>query len=137
MRQPLRAQSHLTIPLANSLLSAGPTSEIGDDFRLLDINFLVTSGREGFFAFEVTGDSMVDTIKPGALVFVDTWAEPRNGSIIAADVNGLTCIKIFQYSSSGLYLVSANIEYKPKEITSGDSFRVLGVVTYQLSDVRR
>jgi phage repressor protein C with HTH and peptisase S24 domain len=103
------------------------TLSIDESFQLLDINALVTGGREGFAAFEVTGDSMVDHIHAGYLVFVDTWAEPRNGDIVAAVVNGLTCIKIFQQSTRGLYLVSANTECPPANILD-----VLGVVSASL-----
>lgn len=131
--QRLATHSHRTLPLAQSLLSAGPASEILENFALLDLNALVTKNREGFVAFTITGDSMVPTVQTGNIVFVDTWAEPRNGDIVAAECNGLTCIKIFQNGNKGLYLVSANPEYKPRKITPTDNFRVLGVVKGHLA----
>jgi len=129
----LKTRSAHRVPLALSLISAGPAAEIGEDFRLLDINELVTRGREGYIAFELTGDSAIPDIQPGNLVFVDTWAMPRNGDVIASSVNGLTCIKIFQNSSKGLYLISKNTAYKPREITEKDTFHVLGVVRGHLA----
>lgn len=133
MRQPLAVNSQRKIPLAQSFISAGPAVEIGDDYALLDVNEHITRGREGFVAFVVTGDSMVDHIHPDNLVFVDTNVEARNGDIVAADVNGLTCIKIFRHSMRGLYLVSKNADYQPRQITAKDSFHILGVVRGHLA----
>lgn len=124
----LKTHSTRNTPLAYSWISAGAGADIGEDYRLLDINELVTNGREGFAAYEVTGNSMVDHIQPGNLVFVDTWAEPKNGDIIASSVNGDTCVKIFQSGTRGLFLISSNKAYTPREITSNDQFHVLGVI---------
>lgn len=129
----LPTHSARRMPFALSLISAGPMAEIVDDYKFLDVNELITRGREGFVAFEVTGDSMVDHIHPGNLVFIDTWAQPKNGDIVASSVNGLTCVKRFQHSHKGLYLISANTEYQPREITANDNFHVLGVVKAHLA----
>jgi SOS-response transcriptional repressor LexA len=128
----LATHSHRQLPLALSLIAAGNAAEITDDYELLDINSLITNGREGYVAFEVTGDSMVDKIPPGSLVFVDSYAEPQNGSIVAVSVNGRTCIKIFKHSGAGLYLVSTNRDYPAKEVTNSDNFHILGVVKAHL-----
>ena len=124
------------VPLALSKISAGPSTEIMTEHSQLDINALVTGGREGFVAYEVTGDSMADQIPPGSIIFVDTWVEPRHGDVIASSVNGLVNVKIFQQTQNGrLYLVPANEKYAPREITNQDSFQILGVVKSCLSVV--
>lgn len=129
----LDTHSKRTMPIAASLIAAGPAVEIGEDYKLLDLNELITKGREGFLAFEVTGNSMVDHIHPGNLVFVDTWVDPKNGDVVASSVNGLTCIKILKVSGANLFLVSANKSYQPRQITANDNFHVLGVVKGHLS----
>lgn len=129
----LSTHSVRQLPLAFSLISAGSAAEVVEDHQFLDVNDLITKGRDGFVAFEVTGDSMVDTIHPGYIVFVDTWAEPKNGDIVASVVNGLTCIKIFRRARGNLYLVPANPEYEPRRITAQDNFWVLGVVRSHLA----
>jgi len=126
-------KSRSLMPLANSLLSAGAAAEVSDDYDLLDVNEMITKGREGFVAFVITGDSMVDAIRPGYIVFVDSFSEPRNGDTVAACVNGKNCIKIFDRKPNGLYLVSANANYSPKEIQATDSFFILGVVKGHLA----
>jgi|GEM_PF-5570625 len=124
----LKPRSARTIPYSLSPISAGAGIEIGEDYRDLDLNEFITGGREGFMMYEVTGDSASPDIRPGYLIIVDTWAEPRNGQYVASVINGLTCVKIFQQSTRGLYLVSKNAEYTPRRVTHQDSFRVLGVV---------
>lgn len=120
------------IPLALSMISAGVASEMVDDFHLIDVTNLITGGREGFIAFEVTGDSMIPYIQPGNVVFVDTYAEPHNGSVVACDVDGATCIKIFEQRKCGLFLVAANGDHPTREITEKNEFRILGVVRAHL-----
>lgn len=129
----LATNSKHKIPLALSLLSAGPAVEIGEDYELLDINALVTRGREGFIAYPVTGDSMIEGIQPGSVVFVDPYAEPRNGSIVAASVNGAICVKTFQIRERKLYLVPQNTKYPSKEIREADNLHILGVVKGNLN----
>jgi SOS-response transcriptional repressor LexA len=129
----LAQHSKKRIPLAHSLLSAGEAAEISDDYQLLDVCELITNGREGFIAYEVTGDSMVSDILPGYIVFVDPFCEPRNGDIVASSVNGRNCIKIFNRKPNGLFLVSANTKYKPHEIRPSDNFFILGVVKAHLA----
>jgi DNA polymerase V len=126
-------RSHRKIPLAISLLSAGVAVEVSDDFELLDVNDLICRGRDGFVAFMVTGDSMVDFIHPGYLVFVDTYCEPKNGDIIVAAVDGKNCVKYFQHKGNGLYLVSQNPNYKPVRVCESDDFTVVGVVRGHLA----
>lgn len=120
--------SKRTLPLAYSLLPAGDAVELSDDGFQLDLNALITNGREGFIAFTITGDSMLESIRPGDIVIVDTWREPKNGDVIVASVNGQNCIKLFQNDRRGLYLVSSNSQYRPKEIRPSDRFNVIGVV---------
>ncbi len=121
------------IPLAYSLISAGAAVEIQDDgYGLLDINALVTKNRD-CIAFIVTGDSMMDTIQPGNLVFVDPHREPRNGDIVVVSINGANCIKIFERTERNLYLVPNNDDHPVREVHASDSFHVLGVVKAHLA----
>lgn len=121
------------IPLAFSLLSAGPAAQVDDGYSLLDLNALVTQGREGCLAFVVTGDSMRDDILPGYIVFIDPNREPRNGSTVAVSVNNETCIKLFEREQQRLYLVPKNGEFPTKEVKPSDNFHILGVVTSHLA----
>lgn len=129
----IATKSQRKIPMALSYLSAGEASETTDDYELLDINELITGGKEGMVSYKVTGDSMLEYIKPGYIVFVDPYQEPKNGDIIVSRVNGKNNVKIFKASDNGLYLVSANKTYPPKKITKVDDFHILGVVKGHLA----
>ncbi len=130
---PLAPNSEQRLPLSYCPISAGEALENSDDYELLDVNELITGGNEGFVAYRVTGDSMVEQILPGYLVFVDPFCAPQLGDTIAAYLNGKTCIKILERRTTRLYLVAANKKYSPKEITAKDDFRILGVVKGHLA----
>jgi SOS-response transcriptional repressors (RecA-mediated autopeptidases) len=129
----IATKSKSKIPLALTLLPAGEPSEMFDDYELLDLNDLITGGREGYIAYRVTGDSMLENIKPGYIVFVDPYCEPKHGDIIVSRINGKNCVKIFEKNTKGLYLVPANKIYKPVRVTKSDDFQILGVVKGHLA----
>lgn len=120
-------------PVCNSYLQAGEASEVYEDYDLVDINELITGGRDGFIAYRVTGDSMLEYIKPGYIVFVDPYCEPKCGDTVVSRVNGKNCVKIFEKNTKGLYLISANKAYKPRQVTKHDEFQILGVVKGHLA----
>lgn len=129
----ISASSKRRVPLALSLLSAGETVEIAEDYDLLDINEMITKGREGFIAFVVTGDSMVPDIHPGYIVFVDSWSEPQNGDIVVSCVNDQINVKTFNRRSGGLFLIPSNGRYDSHRIRAEDDFKIIGVVRGHLA----
>jgi len=129
----LHTHSNQKIPMAYSMIAAGPAVEIGEDFQMLDVAELITRGRDGFAAYTLTGFSDAPHMLPGYIVFVDTWSQPQSGDMIAAIINGQTCVKKFEHTNRGLRLVSRNADYNAREITPNDSFHVLGVVRGHLA----
>jgi DNA polymerase V len=120
------------IPLAHSLLSAGPAVEITDDgHTMLDVNALIARNRK-CLALVVTGDSMRPDIHPGYIVFIDPTLRPRNGDTVVASVNGETCVKVFEQLHCGLFLVPKNADFPTKEVQPSDRFHILGVVKAHL-----
>jgi SOS-response transcriptional repressor LexA len=103
-----------------------------DSHDLLDVNHLITHGRESFLSFQIDGDSMVEEIPPSSFVFVDTAEQPQNGSIIAVLVNGRHSVKIFEQKRHGIRLVAANGQHLPQEVKESDTFHVLGVIQAHL-----
>lgn len=124
----LATKSKRKTPLALSSLSAGEPSEICEDYELLDINELITGGKEGIVSYHVTGDSMREDIKPGDVVFADPYRQPENGDVIVSRINGKNNIKIYKSNSNKLFLVSKNKAYPAREVTAIDDFHILGVV---------
>lgn len=120
----------IKIPFARSPISAGGGSFAGSDFEELDANTLLSAGNpRDCLAYTVTGDSCVPTIPDGSIVVVNRVTQPVNGNIVAASVNGLIHIKVFEQKGRGLRLVSPNEQYESREIKQDDDFHILGVVT--------
>lgn len=131
----MRIKTHTlrTIPMSYSKIAAGVAVEIEEGFYELDVNELITGGRSGFSAYEVDGDSGLDYIPHGCIIFVDSGAMPREGQPVGVLINERVCVKKFSHSRRGLYLISVNDKYKPVEIKSQDAFRILGVVRSHLT----
>lgn len=131
-----KSQRH--IPLAHSVLIAGQASELYDEgYSLLDLNALITNGREGFRSYYVSGESMDPTIPSGSLVCVDPYCQPRNGDPIVAMIDDLVTVKTFQLRERRLYLVPTNSTYPTREIRPNENLRILGVVVAHLVLHRR
>jgi len=120
------------IPLFTTGISAGFPSP-ADDFidKTLDLNeFLITHPSATFFV-RVEGTSMIDAgIHPGDILIVDKSLEPRPGSIVIAVLDGEFTVKRFQRSDGRCYLLAANPDFKPIEITDSMLVEIWGVVTY-------
>lgn len=95
------------------------------EYELLDVNELITGGREGFIAYRITGCSEVEYIQQNYIVFANPKKEPKQGDLVVYKNNGNNCIKIYQPQIK-LYLVGKT---PPKQ---NDHF-VLGVVTAHLA----
>jgi DNA polymerase V len=133
----IATKSKKKIPVALSSLSAGAPEEITDDYELLDVNDLITGGREGIVSYRVDGDSMREDIKHGDFVFVDPYCEPQTGDTIVSRINGKNNIKIYEKNNNGLFLVPKNKDYKPQKISKLDDFHILGVVLWHLGCDKR
>lgn len=131
-----KSQRH--IPLAHSVLTAGPASEFYDgEYDLIDLNALITNGREGFTSYYVSGESMDPTIPTGSLVLVDPYCQPHNGDPIVAIVDNKITVKTFQFEERRLYLVPTNPTFQVREVRPNEDLRILGVVTAHLVFHRR
>ncbi|MEK7605546.1 MAG: S24 family peptidase [Patescibacteria group bacterium] len=71
------------------------------------------------FSLTVRGESMSgEGINDGDIVIVEKDAPPRNGDIVAANVDGEWTVKYFQKQNGRIYLAPANPDYpviEPKE----------------------
>jgi DNA polymerase V len=128
--------SKYAIPIATHALQAGwsayPALDIPRD--AVDINEMVTGGRDDFLYARVNGGSAFPEIPDGSIVFIDPATEPRNGQAVVAYLNGQICVKRFERSPyKGLRLVSINADYEDRTVTQRDDFAILGVVRASLA----
>ena len=69
---------------------------------------------EATYLLRVRGDSMVDAdILPGDLVLVERGAEPHDGEIVIAQIDGEWTLKYFRREGNKVYLQPANGRFQP------------------------
>lgn len=76
-------------------------------------------------------------IDPGDTLVVDRDAEPRDGQIVIAEVDGELTVKRVERRGRRLFLVPSNDDFEAIEVRPGMAFAVWGVVAFVLRDVRR
>ncbi|HMP71692.1 MAG TPA: transcriptional repressor LexA [Kiritimatiellia bacterium] len=87
-----------------------PAEEELADVLSLD-EFLVRQ-PEATYLLTVSGDSMIDAgIHPGDIVLVEKGRNPRNGSIVIAQVDGEWTLKYYRKDRKGVRLEPANPKY--------------------------
>jgi len=86
---------------------------------------LTTNGE--VFAVRVNGDSMIGAgIETGDIVIIRRQPIAVDGDIVAASVNNEMTLKRLVNRPDRIALEAANPNFKPIELTSYDSFKVLG-----------
>jgi len=102
-----------------------PAEEELIDTMSLD-DYLIPN-KEATFMLQVKGDSMIEAgIMPGDQVLVERGAEPKEGDIVIAEVDGSWTMKYFRKRGGKVVLVPANKKYKP--ITPKQELRIAAVV---------
>ncbi len=120
------------IPVAESTVHAGFPSP-ADDFLegSLDLNRLVIKHPEATFFARVEGDSMSgEGIAEGDILVVDKAAEPYDGCLAVAFVDGEFTLKRVRYEADRILLVPSNPKYRTIEISRDEDFSVWGVVRW-------
>lgn len=115
-----------TIPNLGIIKAGYPT--VADMQRdAIDVYDYLLNRTGTVFSLTVKGDSMIDEgIHEGDIVIIEREREPRNGDVVAAQVDGEWTVKYFQEKFGEITLVPANKNYpiiKPRE-----SLEVGGVV---------
>jgi DNA polymerase V len=130
----LKANAETRIRALIGQVSAGQPLELFGEEEEVDLNYLLTKGNAESLLLRIEGDSMHPEIDSGDWVMLDCGKEPQPNDIVVARLNGGYTIKIHKVNNgrgkNGLYLVPGNGDYKTREVTSADEYRILGVVTY-------
>ena len=91
-----------------------------------------------YFAQVAKGDSMINAgIEDGNLLVFETYNSPENNMIGSFSLNNSTCVcKIFRIIDGRYYLMPANENYLPMEITPDMDFRMVGLLKYIVKEVK-
>jgi len=92
---------------------------------------------EHMISMRLSGDSMVPTISPGSIVFVDTAATERDAlnqkiTVVSHRDLGFKVARLQRLANSDL-LVSSNHKYVPLDISNASKWKIFGEVLWWLS----
>ncbi len=113
---PLAKLRHLIvdIPIFGSIPAGTPQSreQEADGCVSVDIESIGYKPTRNAFALRVTGDSMIGRhILDGDFVVLEHGADPRNGQIVAALIDGDSTLKTFVLKGGKPYLKAENPKY--------------------------
>lgn len=105
--------------------------------KKLDLDELLIKNPASTFFVRVTGDSMKDAgIHSGDILVVDRSLEPKNDDIAVCVLNGELTVKQIKKQGEKFFLVSANKNFKPMEVSPESDFSVWGVPTFSIHKLR-
>lgn len=126
----------LELPIVNGL-RAGFPSPAGDYLEVtLDLNKELIKNPASTFYGRVKGESMQDAgITEGDIVVIDKALEPKDGATAVCYLDGEFTLKRIKISRGKVYLMPANRNFKPIEITEYNDFIIWGIVTYIIKKI--
>lgn len=116
--------------MASVAVPAGYPSPSQDYFDgTLDLNEHLIKDKTSTFIVRVVGDSMEGAgISDGDELIVDRAAEPHDGSVVLAVLDGEITVKRLRLTSQGVILAPQNPRYPPIQVAESDLV-IWGVVT--------
>lgn len=103
------------VPLLGLVEAGIPTVVDPNETDSLSLDeYFIGKNSSSKYLLEVKGDSMIDEgIKEGDLVLVERRADPKDGDIVIAEVDGGWTMKYFKKKGNSVYLKAANRNYSP------------------------
>lgn len=122
------------IPLFGSSVQAGWPSP-ADDYVESELNLheMIVKNPASTFFLRAAGDSMLGVgIHDGDLLVVDRELPAMSGKVVIAALDGELLVKTLSRKNGKAYLLPANPNYPPIDITNREYVHIWGVVTYCL-----
>lgn len=126
-----------TVLVAQAAVPAGYPSPAQDYFDgPVDLNEHLIKDKTSTFIVRVVGDSMEGAgISDGDELIVDRAAEPQDGSVVIAVLDGELTVKRLRITPQEVLLMPENPRYSPIRVAESELV-IWGVVTYSLHHVR-
>ena len=127
----------LSLPYVDEGIAAGFPSPAQDYMDLtLDLNKELIKHPSATFYGRVKGFSMKDAgIEDGDILVIDRSLEYRNNMTAVCFIDGEFTVKKLKLENGKVFLMPANDEFKPIEISEENEFIVWGIVTYVIKKV--
>ena len=124
--------------MAQSGIHAGFPSPATDYMtQAIDLNKELVRHPAATFYGRVVGDSMIDAgVDEGDILVIDKSLEPQEGDMAVCFVDGEFTLKYPRFHPGGLTLQPANNRYPSIEVGEDTDFKVWGIVTYVIKNVR-
>lgn len=124
--------SSLKLPLYETGINAGFPSPADDFVDLkIDLNEYMVRNPASTFYGRINGDSMRDLgICAGDIAVIDRSLDLVNNKIALCYVDGGFTIKTVRMQNKECWLIPANANFKPIQITEENQFIVWGIVTF-------
>lgn len=124
--------------MAQSGIHAGFPSPATDYMtQAIDLNKELVRHPAATFYGRVVGDSMIDAgVDEGDILVIDKSLEPQEGDMAVCFVDGEFTLKYLRFRLGGLTLQPANDRYPSIEVGEDTDFKVWGIVTYVIKNVR-
>lgn len=128
----------IKLPYAEEGVKAGFPSPAQDfSEEAIDFNSHIVKHPASTYYVRVIGDSMIEEyIEEDDLLLVDKSLEPQNGSLAVCMIDGETTLKRIHKQKERLFLLPANKNYQPIEITAENEFMVWGVVDCVIKKIK-
>lgn len=132
----------LKLPYLDGGIQCGFPSPAQDYIdKSLDMNRELIDHPAATYYVKISGQSMIGAgIDDGDIAVVDMSLTPRSGDVVVAFLDGEHTIKYYCPSPKNarvLWLKPANKNYAPIRVTEANEFRVFGVVTKVIKNIRR
>ena len=129
------APSESTAPIYSALVAAGFPSPADDHLEgALDLHELMVKRPAATFFCRADGDSITGAgIQSGDLLVVDRSAQPQDGHVVVATLDGGLVLKTVHKTGDGWELASANPDYPSFTVNDEDGVQIWGVVTFAVS----
>lgn len=128
---------HIELPFYSNAISCGtplPQFESVDD--KMDINKSLIQNPLTTFYAQVNGQSMIDDgIGNGDLLVIDRSIEPEDGKIAVCFIDGEFTCKRIRLKKDGIWLMPANVDYRPIHISEKSEFQIWGIVTHVIKSL--
>lgn len=121
-------------PFFSESVAAGfPSPTTGEINGTLDLNQLCVRHPAATYFVRVRGNSMTGaSIDDGDILVVDRSLTPTHGNIVIAAIAGEFTVKRLEQRNGKHWLVPANPDYAPVEISQEEMANIFGVVTYAI-----
>lgn len=125
-------ETALELPLVSEGISAGfPSPALDFTIVSIDLNKQLVKHPASTFYGRVKGNSMKDEgIEDGDLLVIDKSMDVLDGKVAVCYLDGEFTVKKIKLLKNVCWLMPANENYKPIQITPENDFLIWGIVTH-------